>query len=292
MVTAKVAEDAQSAPGALGSLESESGSGPIRADARWNPGHIKYSVCTLVTCVEQYDEMRRSFVERGFDTRDIEFLYIDNSIRNEFDGYSGCNLFLSVARGEYIIICHQDVLLEGHGRPELDDRLSELEILDPNWAVCGNSGGISLKRLAIRISDPHGENMRHGKLPARVSGVDENFVVVKRRSNLSLSRDLSGFHLYGADLCVIAGILGYTSYVIDFHLRHRSGGRGDASFSAARTALVRKYARSFRSRWIRTACAMVFLSGTPLVGAALSHPFFTRILHRVLVTLDPWDGES
>ncbi len=60
------------------------------------------------------------------------------------------------------------------------------------------------------------------KLPIRVGSLDENFIVVKRQANLALSHDMSGFHLYGTDLCIIADILGRTSYVVDFHLCHKA----------------------------------------------------------------------
>ena len=56
-----------------------------------------------------------------------------------------------------------------------------------------------------------------GELPAKVHTLDENFIVVRRAANLSLSHDLDGFHLYGTDLCLIADVLGGNRYVIDFH---------------------------------------------------------------------------
>lgn len=127
--------------------------------------------------------------------------------------------------------------------------------------------------------------MRHGVFPASVTSVDENFIVVKRRANISLSGDLRGFHLYGADICIVADILGYNSYVIDFHLRHLGGGLTDASFNASRTALVKKYARSFRSRWITSTCTIAFLSGIPLVGRVLNGPLITRGIRRLLTTV-------
>jgi hypothetical protein len=288
-MASQVAENGKSAPAAPGPSEPEPRVGPTRADSLWNPGMIKYSICTLVTRAEQYEEMQQSFLDRGFDGPDVEFLFVDNCKRNEFDGYSGCNLFLSVARGEYVIICHQDVILEYQGRRELDERLAELDRLDPKWAVCGNAGGFSIGGLAIRISDPHGEDVRHGSFPAQVTSVDENFVVVKRRANISLSGNLYGFHFYGADICVIADILGYTCYAIDFHLRHRGAGVADYSFYAARTALVKKYSRSLRSRWVTTTCTTVFLSGTSLLGRVLSARIIALAVDRVRTMFD-WGG--
>jgi hypothetical protein len=212
----------------------------------------RFSICTLVTRHGEYAEMVESFVSHGFVPADCEFFYIDNSESNRFDAFQGYNLFLSGARGDFIILCHQDILLLEDGRAELEQRLNELTAHDPEWALCGNAGGISFTRLAIRISDPYGENQFAGPLPARATALDENFIVIRREANLALSHDLSGFHFYGADLCIIADFLGRSAYVIDFHLRHKSAGKRDASFYSQRKDIARKYQRAYRLRWIVT----------------------------------------
>ena len=97
--------------------------------------------------------------------------------------------------------------------------------------------------------------------------LDENFLVARRSANLCLSHDLSGYHMYGPDSCLMAQIAGYRCYVIDFHLRHSSGGTIDASFETGRDALERKYNHAFRSRWFQTSCATLFLSAGPRLRA-------------------------
>jgi NaMN:DMB phosphoribosyltransferase len=54
--------------------------------------------------------------------------------------------------------------------------------------------------------------------------------LIKKQANLAVSSDLRGFHFYGADICLIASILGYNAYVIDFHLYHESTGNMDKEF--------------------------------------------------------------
>ena len=61
---------------------------------------ILYSICTLVTIKEEYQEMMSSFVEAGFDTSFCEFLYIDNTTHNKSEAYQGLNYFLQKAKGE------------------------------------------------------------------------------------------------------------------------------------------------------------------------------------------------
>ena len=60
--------------------------------------------------------MLQSFFSQGFDEEICEFIYIDNSTQNTFEAYAGLNRFLREAKGKYIIICHQDILLNEHGR--------------------------------------------------------------------------------------------------------------------------------------------------------------------------------
>src|SRR5262249_51154593 len=119
-------------------------------------------------------------------------------------------------------------------------------------------------------TDPHGTNRRIGDFPAKVRSLDENFVIVRRSTNLALSRDLEGFHFYGTDICLIADVLGNNCYVIDFHLRHKGHGVFDNHFFATRKHLIQKYRRAFRSRWITTTCTTIFISGLPLLGGLLS----------------------
>ncbi|HEX8380426.1 MAG TPA: hypothetical protein VF619_07755 [Allosphingosinicella sp.] len=242
---------------------------PRRAD-RPRDGRVRYSICTLVTDLGEYAEMVQSFREHGFGGADCEFLYLDNSESNAFDAFAGYNLFLTEAAGDYVILCHQDILLLEQGRPALEERLAELDELDPAWGLCGNAGGAETGKLALRISDPHGTDQAIGPFPARAAALDENFIVARRDANLAVSHDMQGFHLYGADLCIVADMLGRSAYVIDFHLRHKSAGNTDARFYAARREAIAKYRRAFRTRWVRTTCTTFLVSGLPLLGRALS----------------------
>ena len=236
---------------------------PQQAD-RIERRSVRFSICTLVTDHSEYAAMVGSFRAGGFDGSDCEYLYLDNSLENAFDAFAGGNIFLREASGDFIILCHQDLLLLDDDRTTLETRLAELDTVDSDWALCGNAGGTKRGELALRITDPHGIDQTRGALPARALTLDENFIVVRRDANLALSHDLSGFHLYGADLCIIADVLGRSAWVIDFHLRHKSPGRVDASFVHLQDALKSKYRRAFRARWIQTTCTTFMLRGGAL----------------------------
>ncbi len=180
---------------------------------------VVYSICTFVTKFEQYKGLVRSLVDYGFSYKDCEYLYIDNSEINQYDAYQGVNKFLTTAHGRYIVICRQDVLLIDHDRQRLDAVLRELDRIDSSWGVCGDGGGVHPGHLALRASTPRDDNQFIELLPRRVSGLDANFLVIRRDANLAASPDLRGFHLCGNDICAVARFLGYTAYVVDFHLR-------------------------------------------------------------------------
>lgn len=223
---------------------------------------IAFTFGTLVTDPIMYEAMKSSFRDRGFTEGDCEFLMVDNTSGRNTDAYHGLNQILDDARGAYVVLCHQDVMLVDDDRMVLERRLGELTDFDPRWAVASNAGGTEKGALVIRISDKHGANQRIGVFPARVVSVDENFMVIRRGCRVGFSGDLRGFHFYGADICVVADILGYTSYVIDFHLLHRGRGAKGKAFAQSRQAFKDKWRKALRHRYVTTTCDFVAIGAT------------------------------
>lgn len=244
---------------------------------------IRYSICTLVTNHSEYTEMVNSFIGAGFNGDKCEFIFADNTLSNDFDAYRAINRFLREARGKYIIICHQDVLIEHDGEPVLRTCLDELDELDPHWGIVGNAGAKDLYQTPMVITQS-GEFIRKGKFPSKVSSLDENFLLLKAESNLAVSRDIVGFHLYGTDICLHAESLGWTCYVIDFNITHKSSGRMNQSFHDISKQLQAKYQRFFRGRYIRTTITRFYL-GTPWVAAVMNLPIIksaARLYYKII----------
>jgi hypothetical protein len=248
-------------------------------DAMPRSSGLAYSICVVANNLSEYAAMVESFRSSGFSGADCEYLYVDNSNHNKYDAYAAYNLFLQAAKGEYIILCHQDVVLIEDGRRALDHIIESMSLLDPKWAILGNAGRMADGSSCACITDPHGVR-RVGRLPARVRSVDENFIVVKRSANLALSSDLSGFHLYGADLCIMASMLGFNAYVVAFHLRHKSAGSANESFFAARSAIIRKYEAALRWRWVFTPSTILFLSQNRILNRVLNSRPMVDVLYR------------
>lgn len=234
----------------------------------------------MLTDWDEYREWIASFQARGFGEDVCEFIVIDNSRENQADGYVAGNEFLQAARGRWVVLCHQDLLLMEHGRVELEARLTELETLDPHWAVCGNAGYTDDGWPVLNLEQSYGPEHQHGELPTKVMSVDENFIVVRRLANLAFSRDLHGFHHYGPDLCIVADILGWNSYVIDFYLKHKSTGTIDGRYTDSRDRVAAKYRRALRPRFMFVVTQYHFLlSGVPLHGRfARMHDLLSKAL--------------
>lgn len=248
-----------------------------------------FSICTLVTDFTQYDEMLKSFESNGFNATDCEYLCLDNSVENKFDAYDAINIFITSANGKYVIVCHQDVILLDDNLTDLLSCLEGVAAVDENWGLIGNAGGKNFNELAIRISDPHGENTSTGgPFPVKVTSLDENFILIRAEANLVASRDIGGFHLYGADLCILASIVGYSAYVVDFHLKHLSAGNAGFkndqsvySFHQTKKRFICKYNVAFRSRLIVTTCARMYLSGVNFFVIAFNSKILMKVVRKI-----------
>lgn len=228
----------------------------------------RYSICTMVTNWAEHAACLATFRERGFIEQDCEVLTLDNTAGNRADAFIATNEFLQAARGTYVILVHQDVLLLTDDRTKLDRLLDQLSARDSKWGACGNAGHTRDGWPVLCISHPHDEKeIVGGPFPTQVMSLDENLMVVRREANLAVSGDLVGFHHYGADLCTIADILGWNTYVIDFFLRHNSGGTVDAVYERSREAIAGKYRRALRPRWVHLITRQpYFISGRKFEG--------------------------
>lgn len=221
-------------------------------------GGVKFSFVTLVTKPDQYAEMIESFRQKGFDDSCAEYLYVDNSQHNALDGFSGLTALINEATGTYIICVHQDVIASDGDLATLDAELRKLDALDPTWAVAGNAGRRG-ERYFMAISDPRGDDQFHGPLPAKVDVLDENFIVLKASAMVAPSIDLSGFHLYGVDLCLQAQGRGYSCYAIEFRLTHLSKGLVDQSYLECREAFESKLEKHWQPRLLQSMAEDIWL---------------------------------
>ena len=178
------------------------------------------------------------------------YLTINNSQGNFYDMYSGYNKILERAKGEYVILVHQDVMACFDTRTDLEINIRELDNMDATWAVVGNAGTNDKNEWCVRISDPHGKDWKQGRFPEKATMLDGNFLLIKKSSLIAFSSDLSGFHYYGWDICLNADIRGYSAYVIDWHIFHAGKGNVDSKFYDCKKRFEDKWNHALRDRTI------------------------------------------
>ena len=222
---------------------------------------MQFSICTLVTNNELYSTMVNSYKTAGFEN--CEFLSIDNTNGNKACAYKGLNSLIAQSQGKYIILCHQDIIIKDH----ISVLENCLDQLDSNWAVVGNAGGISPGKFSLYLEIPDNGLINIGTFPSKVQSLDENWMLLKSSSNLTFSSDLSGFHLYGTDICLQAKLHGYTSYVIKYLLKHEGKGIQDPSFNECKNAISKKYSTIFRNEIIQTTCCQIYLKESEVNNA-------------------------
>jgi hypothetical protein len=233
-------------------------------------------VFTFVTDRALYRDMLQSFVEAGFEHDKATFTELrdDNA-----EPYSMLTRLIGTIDEPFFVMCHQDVRLDqGHGYEELLDAIASLDGTDPLWAVAGNAGGTRSLQVARRITDPWGGSSSD-EFPTRVYTLDENFLVVRTQTGIGCSPGLTGFHLYGPDLCLNAIKGGRSVHVIDFHLRHlSSGNRKSDEYKECVARFVEHWRQRYAIRYVRTAAEVLFLSRFALLQRSLGRPRPRRII--------------
>ncbi len=234
---------------------------------------------TLLTKDDQYARMRSSLAEMGFDETNSVFTVLDNREGNAHEPYSAIGKAVREAETPYIVFCHQDLVFQ-KGPEELLHALRDLDERDPAWAVAGNAGGTSGCETVFCVDD-HSGHLDKGPRPSRVLTLDENFLIVRRDSGIACSPEISGFHLYGTDLCLNAYRQGRSAYVIEYRLTHLS--------STLDYGGLLRQAREFVKVWhpriggaviLTSAMVMVLTPFPPLTAALTRGAVSSRLWHR------------
>ena len=239
-----------------------------------------FSLCTLVNDMEEYKVMKESFESCGF-TGNCEYLVADNCGGNRFDAYTAIRVFLQQAKGKYIVVVHQDVRCIDNVQ-QLLKCLEQLNAIDNKWAVCGNAGCMGYHEDLMHINIA-GKIVTSRGLPGKVGSLDENLLIINASSDITLSSDLSGFHLYGTDICLIAETLGYNCYVIPFMVKHLSfGNLKDLKKNIH--LFTDGYGKKLRSRFIATTCTKFYISNSVFKTRLLNYPpvfFVVKFVQRI-----------
>jgi glycosyltransferase involved in cell wall biosynthesis len=144
-----------------------------------------------------------------------------------FENYSSAasayNRGLSLSKNEVVVFVHQDVYLPEEWLSSLDMALQAIGRRDPNWGVVG-CWGIRSDRAKFGHLYTPGEGVIGGPMaqPEPVRTLDEVVLVLRKNSGFKYDEGLTGFHFYGADICLAAAQSGRNCYAISAFCIHNS----------------------------------------------------------------------
>jgi hypothetical protein len=136
---------------------------------------------------------------------------------------SAYNDAIQKSLNDFIVFCHQDIVLPHYWISQLEQALFWLEANDPTWGVLGCYGKTSDGTGWGHIySSGRGVMGRRLEYPVGVQTLDEVVLIIRKSSGLLFNEYLPNFHLYGADICLAAAEQGMKSYVIPTFCIHNT----------------------------------------------------------------------
>lgn len=189
---------------------------------------------------------------------ETEILILDNTDK-EWDCFSAIRLFLQKACGDLIVIAHDDVEFGDLTGTLLIERISEIIEKDPTAALFGVAGISNSDQGVIgHFHDASGEHLWGFRNGNKACSLDECFFVISRKSGITVSKALEGYHFYGTDLCINAMEKGFSSYVVDFPITHNSTGNINEKFFLERDKYERHLLEKKMDQFVKTTCTVLY----------------------------------
>jgi len=179
---------------------------------------------------------------------------------------SAYNAGIEKAATDVLVFPHQDVYLPGNWPSALAQALESLSKMDPNWGVLGVWG---VRSSGKEVGDLYctGLGRRLGEsfeAPLEVRSLDESLLVVRKSSGLKFDESMTGYHLYGTDICLEAVRQGMKAYAISALCIHNTNGYNLLPWEFWKCYL------QMRKKWksqlpIITPCAKITLGCWPMI---------------------------
>ena len=179
---------------------------------------LSLSVVTLVNKPDMYSRCVLSTLSSADSA--IDFVMVPNPE----SATKGLNRGLSMAKNDVVVFCHQDVLFYPNWRFQFED---QLKLVPANFGVLGTYGVRYDRRDGAGRVRSGNKELYGGPLPCMASYLDEHCLIIRRDSGLRFDETLTGFHMYGADLCLQAITAGLPCYAIDAKVHHLSDNLGN-----------------------------------------------------------------
>jgi len=190
---------------------------------------IKKTDISFVTCVSNLNQYKSHVLMsllKNTTKKNYEVIPVLNA-GNKYSAAQALNIGIKSAKGNIIVLCHQDVVFFEKWIDNLFIRIAEVEGKTSKWGVLGTAGINSSDTTIGRVYNIKGKlswasTTDKTIMPAQT--VDEHCMVIKKNSGLLFDeKTVKGFHFYGADICLNASInKGLVNYGILCPIIHNS----------------------------------------------------------------------
>lgn len=227
---------------------------------------MRFSIISLVNNPRQYAELTADLAAQQF-AKPVERIEIPNVEQQHTCLATPVNQALGTARGEFAIVCHQDLRVPANWLARIDRFLEQLEGQDEKVGIVGMAGAGKTRSRSwgavylfnmydgtpdASLSEADYYRAQHGDY-CEVQCLDELCLIFRPARGFRFDdRTCDHFHWYGADLCLEAISRGFRNYAIDAPCLHISDGISNlippaaaAQFRAGSLKLFKKWSRTF-----------------------------------------------
>lgn len=176
---------------------------------------------SIVVCMNNLKRLKNLF-SYMFNTNQDEYtetIIVDNR-SNIYTAPEALNKGWEMARGEWVIFAHQDILV----CDEYLEKIAKILKTTPkNIGIIGNSGITT--RFTCSINNRFiTYKVNSNSLGTKAHTLDELILLVHRDliEKIKFDESINGFHFYGPDLCLQAEQIGYQNYINSLPIRHLS----------------------------------------------------------------------
>jgi hypothetical protein len=124
---------------------------------------------------------------------------------------------------DLVVFAHQDLFFPENWIDRVIDSVNLLNATDPSWGVLGcfgvSAAGTHHGRIYSAGLGTIGTSIDQ---PTCIQTLDEIVLIMRKSSGLRFDNALSGFHFYGADICMQASERGMRSYAIPAFCVHNT----------------------------------------------------------------------
>lgn len=205
------------------------------------PKQFDFSIITPVNNLDSYSDFLNS-LKLQMGNHSVELIAIPNFYNNFNSAYKALNSGNDVASGKIIIYCHDDIAVSPEWLNKIKSHIESIENSRQKVGVIGpagitkNEAGIYylLNENGVPYNKVHASIDRHSTvntLPRyEVQTLDEMCLITLKSNNLRFDDvQLTGWHFYGANLCIKAMSRGMSNWSIDAYTFHKSDGSKNLS---------------------------------------------------------------